>query len=198
MRRLFGRGMTGKPSRRGGLLRNRDGSAAVEFAMVAFPFFLMLFAIIEVALILTIDAVLENAVIDTGRLVRTGQAAAMGMTPEQFKSQICSRMTVFAGDCETRATIDVRVVTNFVISPQDDPLSSGVFDPTVPLTYSNGAPNSWMLVRVWYKHPLITGFLAQAVSRTTDGAAMLSAATAFKNEPPGGGQPVQPAPAATP
>ena len=147
MRRLFGRGMTGKPSRRGGLLRNRDGSAAVEFAMVAFPFFLMLFAIIEVALILTID---------------------------------------------------VRVVTNFVISPQDDPLSSGVFDPTVPLTYSNGAPNSWMLVRVWYKHPLITGFLAQAVSRTTDGAAMLSAATAFKNEPPGGGQPVQPAPAAAP
>ena len=190
--------MVGRAPLRRGFLRNHDGSAAVEFAMVAFPFFLMLFAIIEVALILTLDSVLENAAIDTGRLVRTGQAGAMGMTKEQFKSELCRRMSIFSGDCETRATIDVRVVTNFVIPPEDDPLSSGVFDPNVPLTYSNGAPNSWMLVRVWYKHPLMTGFLAQAVSRAPDGAAMLSAATAFKNEPPGGGQPVQPAPAGTP
>ena len=186
--------MIGRPPLRRGLLRNRDGAAAVEFALVAFPFFLMLFAIIEVALILTLDAVLENAVIDTGRLIRTGQASAMGMTAEQFKSRVCSRMSIFAGDCETRAAVDVRVVTNFVIPPQDDPLNSGVFDPNVPLTYTNGAPNSWMLVRVWYKHPLMTSFLSQAVSRTADGAAMLSAATAFKNEPPGGGEPVQPAP----
>jgi Flp pilus assembly protein TadG len=184
--------LTGRPSGRG-LPRNRDGSVAIEFAMVAVPFFLMMFAIIEVALILTIDSVLENAVIDTGRLVRTGQASAMGMTGEQFKSQLCSRMSVFAADCEARATIDVRVVTTFDIPPADDPLSTGTFDPNVPLTYSNGAPNSWMLVRVWYEHPLLTSFLSQALSRTEDGAAVLSATTAFKNEPPGGGQPVTPA-----
>lgn len=189
--------LRGRPTGRG-LLRNRDGSVAIEFALLAGPFFLMMFAIIEVALILIVDSVLENAVIDTGRLVRTGQASAMGMTGPQFKSQMCSQMTVFADECEARATIDVRVVTTFAVDPADDPLSSGTFDPNVPLTYSNGAPNSWMLVRVWYEHPLLTNFLSQALSRTEDGAAVLSATTAFKNEPPGGGQPATPAPAGTP
>ncbi|MDY6923213.1 MAG: TadE/TadG family type IV pilus assembly protein [Pseudomonadota bacterium] len=187
---------TDRAARRG-LARNRDGSVAVEFAMVLFPFLAMLFAIIEVALILTIDSVLENAVVDTGRLVRTGQASAMGMTGEQFKEQLCSRMSVFSGDCDARASIDVRVVTSFETPPDVDPVGSGVFDPTVPLAYSNGAPDNWMLVRVWYRHPLMTSFLSQALSRTADGEAVLSATTAFKNEPPGGGQPVSTPPAAT-
>ena len=65
----------GRPSR-GCLLRSRDGSAAVEFALVALPFCFMIFAILEVVLIFTLDSVLENAAINTGRLVRTGQAEA--------------------------------------------------------------------------------------------------------------------------
>lgn len=167
--------------RRRGLLRADDGSAAVEFGMVALPFCLMMFAILELGLVFVIDSVLENATIETGRLVRTGQASAQGMTAAQFKSSLCGRMSIFAPDCAARATVDVRVIPQFATTPPD-PMSGGTFDNGV-LTYTNGAPGDLVLVRVWYRQPLLTTFLAQGLSRLNDGTAMLTATTAFRNEP---------------
>lgn len=173
---------TSRPLRTG-LLRNRDGSAAVEFALVALPFCFMIFAILEVALIFTLSSVLENAAITTGRLVRTGQASAQGMTAAQFKARLCSQMSVFEGDCDARATIDVRVIPQFNVNPPD-PLAGEGFDPS-GLSYANGNPGDLVLVRVWYRHPLLTTFLSQGLSRVGDRSAMLTATTAFRNEPAG-------------
>jgi Flp pilus assembly protein TadG len=164
-----------------GFSRATDGSVAIEFAVVAFPFVLMVFAILELCLVFVLDSVLDNATSQTGRLVRTGQASAASMTPEQFKISLCSRMSMFAGDCADRVTVDVREIEQFAYVPPD-PMKDGTFDPAV-LTYTNGDPGDLMLVRVWYRHPLITTFLAQGLSRLNDGTVRLSAATAFRNEP---------------
>ncbi len=172
----------GRPLR-SGLLRNREGAAAVEFALVALPFCFMIFAILEVALIFTLDSVLENAAISTGRLVRTGQASAQGMTAAEFKTQLCRRMSIFSGDCDARTTIDVRVIPQFNTTPPD-PLAGDGFDPS-GLTYANGNPGDLILVRVWYRHPLLTTFLSQGLSDVGDRTAMLTATTAFRNEPAG-------------
>jgi Flp pilus assembly protein TadG len=168
------------PFRRG-LLRATDGSAAVEFGMLAFPFLLMIFAILELCLVFVLDSVLDNATARTGRLVRTGQASAASMTPEQFKASLCSRMSIFSADCADRVTIDVREIEQFAIVPPD-PMVAGTFDSGV-LTYTNGDPGDLILVRVWYRHPLITTFLAQGLSRLNDGTVRLTATTAFRNEP---------------
>lgn len=167
--------------RRRGFWRDRDGSAAVEFGMVALPFCMMIFAVLELGLVFVLDSVLENATIETGRLVRTGQATAQGMTAATFKTQLCSRMSTFQADCASRATVDVRVIPQFATTPPD-PMSGGVFNAD-SLTYSNGAPGSLMLVRVWYRQPLLTTFLAQGLSRLNDGTTILTATTAFRNEP---------------
>lgn len=163
------------------LMQARDGAAAVEFGMVALPFCLMLFAILELGLVFVTDSVLENATIETGRLVRTGQAGTQGMTAEQFKTSLCSRMSIFASDCATRATVDVREIPQFATTPPD-PMAGGTFS-TAALTYTNGDPGDLILVRVWYRQPLLTTFMAQGLSRMNDGAAMLTATTAFRNEP---------------
>ena len=70
--------------------------------MVAFPFFFMLFAIMEVGLIFVTDSILENATIETGRLIRTGQAANSSLTAAQFKTSLCSRMSIFSSDCPSQ------------------------------------------------------------------------------------------------
>lgn len=162
-------------------MRATDGSAAVEFGMVALPFLLMVFAILEIGLVFVTDSVLENATIETGRLVRTGQASAQSMTAAQFKTSLCGRMSIFAPDCAARATVDVRVIPQFATTPPD-PMSGGTFNNGV-LTYSNGAPGDLILVRAWYRQPLLTTFLTQGLSRMNDGASMLTATTAFRNEP---------------
>ncbi|MFA4893974.1 MAG: TadE/TadG family type IV pilus assembly protein [Brevundimonas sp.] len=159
----------------------RDGSAAVEFGMVALPFCLMMFAILELGLVFVTDSVLENATIETGRMIRTGQASAQGMTAAQFKTALCSRMSIFAPDCASRATVDVRVIPQFA-APPPDPMAGGAFD-AAGMNYCIGNPGSLVLVRVWYRQPLLTTFLAQGLSRLNDGTAMLTATTAFRNEP---------------
>ena len=161
----------------------RSGSSAVEFALVGLPFFFMLFAIMEIGLIFVTDSILDNATVNTGRLVRTGQAAGAGMTGAQFKTELCSRMSIFSGDCEGRATVDVRTLPQFRNATPPDPLANGTNFDASGLTYVSGQPGDLMLVRVWYEQPLITPFLAQAISQLDDGNTMLMATTAFRNEP---------------
>lgn len=169
--------------RSSGFRRSREGSSAVEFAMVALPFFFMMFAIIEIGMIFVTDSVLENAMIETGRLIRTGQASGSKITAEQFKAKFCSKMSVFASQCTSRATVDVREIPQFRNQLPPDPMASGAaFDPS-KLVYEPGQPGSLMLIRVWYRQPLFTPFLAQALSRLGDGATIMTASTTFRNEP---------------
>ncbi|MFK0297994.1 TadE/TadG family type IV pilus assembly protein [Brevundimonas sp. NPDC090276] len=174
---------TKRPSFARRLMRARDGSAAVEFAMIALPFFMLLFAILEIGLILLLDAVVETAVTDTGRLVRTGQAQMQAVTKEAMMKKFCSQMSVFSGDCPSRAFMDVRVVNGFS-NPLDetDPLFTGAFD-AGKTDFKPGKPGDRIMVRVWYRHPIVTPFLAQALSRSNDGKILLTTTMAFQNEP---------------
>jgi Flp pilus assembly protein TadG len=160
----------------------REGSTAVEFAMIALPFFLLLFGILEIGLLLLLDAVVETAVSDVGRLVRTGQAQQQTLTADDIKRKLCENMSVFSADCPTRSFIDVQVVDNFSTPVAPDPLASGVFDQS-KLVYRPGGPGDRILVRIWYEQPIATPFIAQALSRTTDHKVYLTTSLAFRNEP---------------
>ncbi len=74
---------------------DQQGTTAIEFGMVAFPFLLFVFGIIAVALqFFTINA-LDHAVETVSRKIRTGQAQMEGWTVDQFKSQVCSEAAGF-------------------------------------------------------------------------------------------------------
>src|ERR1700743_793755 len=57
-------------------VRNRRGSAIVEFALVAPVFFALLFAIIETGLMFFASQVLETVTDESARQIQTGQAQA--------------------------------------------------------------------------------------------------------------------------
>ncbi len=155
------------------------GTAAVEFALVAAPFFLLLGAIMELAMVFTLDSVLEAATMETGRMIRTGEADAQGFDAARFKDEVCSRMSVWSGDCQARATVDVRVIGSFNTELPAPSKPEDLKD-----CYNGGGPGSLVLARVWYRQPVITPLLDQAVSRIDDQrTALLQATTAFKNEP---------------
>ncbi|HAJ02067.1 MULTISPECIES: TadE/TadG family type IV pilus assembly protein [Brevundimonas] len=163
-------------------LAARRGSTAVEFAMVAMPFFFMMFAVLELAFVFVLDSVLENAVIETGRLVRTGQAESQGFNATQFKTSMCGRMSIFSSDCMAKVTVDVREIPQFTNPNPPDPTAGSSFS-EAGLGYDGGDPGSLMLVRAWYRHTLFTPFLEQGLARMGDGKAILTATTAFRNEP---------------
>ena len=92
--------------------RDRRGSAAVEFALVAPVFFGLLFAIIEAALVFFASQTLETATQDVARLVMTGQAQGIGYTQSQFKDQVCSRISALF-DCQNGIYVDVESFPSF-------------------------------------------------------------------------------------
>ena len=79
--------------------RDENGAVAVEFGMVALPFFALLFSIIEISLSFFSNQILETAVSEASRLIMTGQAQNSGMTALQFRTAVCDHLPAMF-DCE--------------------------------------------------------------------------------------------------
>lgn len=162
--------------------KDRSGATAVEFAMVAAPFFFLLFAMIEVAAVFFVGTVLENAVLEAARQIRTGQAQNAGMSLGGFRTEVCDRIAVL-GDCG-RVEIDVRVFNNFGDVDQTDPIDNGELD-NGNFGWDPGTPGDIVLVRVFYRWELMTPNFGAAMSNMNGNQRLITAATVFRNEPYG-------------
>lgn len=168
--------------RRRDLLRDQDGSAAIEFAMVGVPFIAMMFSILELGMVFVLDSLVQTAAVDSGRLIRTGQVDAKKIGQDAFKTQFCARMSIFKTECADRATIDVRVLPQFASIPPD-PVTNGRYDPDKAKSWQPGQPGNIVVVRVFYRQPTLITYLAQGTAGWRRGSSVLVATTAFRNEP---------------
>lgn len=157
--------------------RARGGATAVEYALIAGPFLLLVFAIIELALVSLISVTLENAVSDAGRKIRTGELQTAGGTAATFKASMCSEMSWVGAACSGALTIDVRTFSGFSNSST---AASGA-KPNTPC-WDPGGPGSTVLVRAYYSWPLITPLL-QTGLQTSGNKRLITAASTFANEP---------------
>ena len=169
------------------LRRDENGAAAVEFAMVALPFFAFLFAIIEAAMVFFAGQVLETATQDSARLILTGQAQTGSFTQAQFKQAVCDR--IYKLFTFANIYVDVKSYSSFsainITTPVD---ASGNFVNT--FTYQPGNPGDIVVVRVFYQWPLFVtklGFNLADVNDTSGvkNRKLLAATVAFRNEPYG-------------
>jgi Flp pilus assembly protein TadG len=166
--------------------RDRRGSAAVEFAMVATPFFALLFAIIETSIIFFASQVLETGLQDSARLLYTHQAQDKNMTQQQFKDDLCTRVSVLM-DCSI-IDVDVKFYPANTPITITDPISGGGYDPS-GFTYQTPPPgsNATVVARAFYRWPLYVtrlGYNIANIDRNSTNAKRLLAATAaFHVEP---------------
>src|SRR3977135_2691745 len=101
--------------------RQRRGSAAVEFALVAPVFFALLFAIIETAMVFFAGQVLETGVQDSGRLIYTSQ----GLSQVQFKQDFCNRVGALFPCDSLDLCLDVRRYAPGTVITLNDPIDRG-------------------------------------------------------------------------
>jgi Flp pilus assembly protein TadG len=161
--------------------RNKKGTAAVEFALVAPMFFAVLFAIIEMALVFFASQILETVTQDTSRLIMTGQAQNAAFTQAQFKNAVCAKLvTMF--DCVNGISIDVQSYKAFSTVDISDPIDAGKnFVP--PNNYLPGGPGDIVVVRLFYKWPLFVTGLGFNIANVGTNQRLLTATAAFQNEP---------------
>src|SRR4051794_13690527 len=161
--------------------RNRRGSAAVEFAIVAPIFFALLFAIIETAIVFFAGQVLETVTQDSARMILTGQAQNAGYSASQFKTYVCGKVSVLF-DCANGIYVDVQSYSGFSGVSINDPIDSGKnFVP--PNNYSPGGPGDIVVVRLFYQWPLFVTGLGYNIANLSGSKRLLTATAAFRNEP---------------
>jgi Flp pilus assembly protein TadG len=165
--------------------RDRRGSLAVEFALVAPVFFALLFAIIETAIVFFAGQVLETVTQTSARQIMTGQAQNAALTQAQFKTQVVCPAGSLASmlfDCVNGIYIDVEsypAFTSVTINSQIDGSNNFINN----MQYSPGGPGDIVVVRMFYQWPLFVTGLGYNISNLSGSKRLLVATAAFKNEP---------------
>jgi Flp pilus assembly protein TadG len=168
--------------------RNRAGSAAVEFALVAPVFFALLFAIIETGIIFFANQVLETVTQDSARIIMTGQAQAAAYTQANFNSQVVCPAGSLAKVLFTCANIsvDVESYSSGSFTSVPSPLPTQI-DPAKQfinnMQYSPGGPGDIVVVRMFYQWPQVVTGLGYNITNLAGNKRLLYATAAFRNEP---------------
>jgi Flp pilus assembly protein TadG len=170
-------------------VKNRDGATAIEFGLVALPFFALLFAIIETAMIFWSSQVLETALADASRKIYTGQFQTehKDLTdPKEiavkFREELCSRVTALFA-CNAIVEIDIKSFANaFPSAGLPLPVTDGDFDAT-SFGYDKSGPGEIVVVRAAMQYPVLLGLMNSAQSNLNNGKRLIMASSAFRNEP---------------
>jgi len=165
--------------------RARKGSAAVEFGLVAFPFFLFLFGLAEVAMIGFAQTSLNYAVSETARQIRTGQAQMAGMSAGDIQEALCDELNKFMlMTCEGNLYLDVDRFDSFTNASNDeaDPIQNGEFN-EAGFGYQPGAPSDIVVVRAYYRWEVMTPMFSSVFANVSDGKRIMVSTMMFRNEP---------------
>jgi Flp pilus assembly protein TadG len=164
-------------------VRQHDGAAAVEFALVAAPFLALLFAIMETAFVFFASQTLEATVADASRLILTGQAQTNGYSQADFKTAVCARVYGLF-DCANGMSVDVQSYTSFSSVNHTAPVTNGVFD-TTQMKYSLCGPGTIQVVTLYYQWPIYVSMFSNNLANLNGNKRLLIATAVFRNEPYG-------------
>jgi len=173
---------------------DQRGVTAIEFAVLAIPFFTIIAAILETALVFLAGQILDSAVYDASRTIRTGRAASFDKAA--FRQSVCANLYGMF-DCTSdpedpqndRLRINVTVIDDFTSAPTDYPLVTGEnctalsCDWVMEDSYGSSVGGNVVLVQAYYKWPTLVRLPGFDFQTLPDGSRLIGAARVFMNEP---------------
>lgn len=163
-----------------GFGRDRRGATAVEFALIAAPFFAVLIAILETCLVFLAQEVLQSATNQAARLIMTGQAQSQNLSAAQYQQKVCGLASALF-TC-SGLYVNVKTFASFSSMTQPSPLQNGKFQST-NMNFSMGGPGDIEMVQVFYQWPVILAPLGFDLSNMNGSNRLLVGTAVFRNEP---------------
>lgn len=179
--------------------KSQDGAAAIEFAILALPYFLIVFAILETFIAFIGEQVISNGVEVMARKVRTGEIRSTTANDPAFKlsfrTAFCKEISIMVSCSATeiatpkRLYIDLRSFSSYGDIPTTIPRQSTATNADLKTTdfgYSPGGAKSINMLRAYYRWPVLTDLVRPMLTtvRSSDGTGdflIVSTAT-FQNE----------------
>ena len=156
-----------------------QSGTAVEFALVAMPFFLLLFTIFEIGLIFFKGEFLQSAVSDASRSIYTGQAQQSALSQEQFRQKVCAAASIMF-DCGG-IHVDVRTFNTLGAAAPFNPVSGGAVNTAT--SYNPGTRMSIVVVTAFYQQTTWVTLFAPGITGLGNGMRLLQGTAVFRNEP---------------
>ncbi len=158
-----------------------NGATAVEFALVAVPLMYLLIGIIEMSLMFAGMSILHGATNEGARMVRTGQVQTTTGDPEDlFRSAVCAHADTLLS-CN-RLQYEVVHIPNFAnvesYAPQIN--ENGDF---VPRPFDPGGVNDTVLIRTYYRYPLLTPLIGHLLADGPDNTRIMMSTIVLQTEP---------------
>jgi Flp pilus assembly protein TadG len=171
----------------GRFLGDRSGTTAIEFAALALPFSLLVFAILESCIAFAGQEVMANTTDDVARQLRTGQIRTIDSN--QLTKMICSRLEIMVAKNCPGLMVDLRTYDTFQQAAAD---KFTITNGDIVLT-NKGAPTTFKvalggsgkknMLRVFYKWPVMTDFMSKSMSNLSGGNTLHFASVTWQNEP---------------
>jgi len=156
--------------------KDQKGITTLEFAMLAPVFIYLTMGILELSIMLFTSTVVDGAIHDAGRRIRTGQAQGSGDALSDFTAEVC-RGVQWVYPCN-EIIFDVRTYTNF--SSVDVPIQvdeNGNF----VTEFNAGGSGQITAVRAIYEWQFFTPMIGQLFG-DSENKRTLTMTTAFRNE----------------
>ena len=164
-------------------IKRKEGTTAVEFALVGIPFVLMIVGTIEMSLMFTAQAVLHESTFNAARLIRTGQiqTGAVEGGETAFREAVCEFAALMI-PCD-RIQFQVQQVPSFGDAgdmppaefDDDGNLEDQGFDP--------GSVSEVVLIRVAYNYPVITPLMQPMLADSGRTTRSMMSTIVLQNEP---------------
>jgi Flp pilus assembly protein TadG len=172
--------------------RDESGFTAVEFALIAGPFLMLLFGIISICFYFFTNFTLENAVWQAARAIRTGQmqqgtGAYKGTTTnedkkKEFKKAVCAKAPIFL-DCNSKAVVIVQSNANFASITEPQCANNGNIISEASASFNAGGTSAVVLATVCYPWAFGGKLPFFKFGNLADGSVLLQASAAFRTEP---------------
>ena len=180
--------------------KSESGSTALEFGVLAIPFFMIIVATVETLVAFAGEQILVNAVDKMSRQLRTGEITFnMGRTTDlteaEFRELFCNEINIVLSCSNTISSdqklfIDLKNVVNYsdidVGIPKVSSADYAELD-TSGFEYSPGGSGSINVLRVYYKWDVTVDLIRPYITNIRPGAEgseyyLMVATTAFRNE----------------
>ncbi|EMS36611.1 hypothetical protein G653_00150 [Candidatus Liberibacter americanus PW_SP] len=173
-----------------------EGSVAIEFSILAFPYFFVVFAILEICICFSAQQLFDNASYTISRQIRTGELNKDNSSIRNIRSLFCREVRYLISCSSTEPQkvrdlyIDVKKINSLGDIPRDIPrLGTNVDAPIndVGFGFNPGDPGSYNVFRAFYHWPVFSNFMIKYLAavkhpdkKTSD--YLMASVVVFKNE----------------
>jgi Flp pilus assembly pilin Flp len=169
---------------------DQSGFTAVEFAMVAMPFVMLLFGTISVCLYFFTNFTMENAVWQASRVIRTGQfqqgqggySGSAEDRKKAFKKALCAKAPGYV-DCDKAIILVQSNSGGFGSIAQPVCATDGTMIDDAKAEFNPGGASSVVLITVCYPWSFGGNLPFLTLGNMKDGSLLIQASVAFRTEP---------------